>query len=170
LERRTRNAGVDRRRAARGASADPPDAWITTKAKIALLTSKDTHATGVNVDTVNGTVTIHGKVNTAAEKANAEAAVRGIEGVKQVRNLLQVVPDAEKRAVKASDAEIKKQIEDKLEADKSLGGIKVASVNKGVVLLSGEAKSLDRKLQAIEVAYACPGVERVATEIETVEK
>jgi osmotically-inducible protein OsmY len=47
-------------------------------------------------------------------------------------------------------------------------GIKVASVNKGVVLLSGKATSLDAHLEAIEVASAVSGVKRVATEVEVV--
>lgn len=45
-------------------------------------------------------------------------------------------------------------------------GITVASVNKGVVLLSGKAKSLGAHLEAVEVANAVPGVRRVSTEVE----
>ena len=44
---------------------------------------------------------------------------------------------------------------------------KVKSVDDGVVLLDGNTGSLDEKLRAIEAAYACPGVWRVAAEIET---
>lgn len=39
-----------------------------------------------------------------------------------------------------------------------------------IVLLSGETKTLDAKLRAIEVVYSAPGVKRVATEIQTGEK
>lgn len=46
------------------AVADSNDVWLTTKAKIALLTTDGVSATGVNVDTVNGAVTLHGKVRT----------------------------------------------------------------------------------------------------------
>lgn len=150
--------------------SDAPDAWLTTKAKIALLTTDGVSVSAVNVDTVNGKVTIHGKVKTADEKTRAEATVRKLDGVKDVMNLLQVVPEEKRDIVNASDAKIKESAEMALKADKSLEGVKVASVNKGVVLLSGETKTLDSKLRAIEVVYAAPGVKRVATEIQTGEK
>jgi hyperosmotically inducible protein len=144
------------------------DAWITTKAKIALMTADEVRARDVNVDTKDGTVTIHGKVRSDTEKAKAESIVKEIEGVKTVHNLLQVVPEAQREAVKASDSEIKSKVEAKIKGEPALKGedIKVASVNKGVVLLSGKATSLDQKLRAIEVAAAVAGVQRVATEIE----
>jgi len=148
------------------AGADTPDAWITTKAKISLMTADNVSVRSVNVDTVNGAVTLHGKVKTEGEKERAAAAVRGIDGVKSVRNLLQVVPDAFRDSVKASDAAIKDRVSAGLKGDKSLSGISISSVNNGVVLLSGKANSLDEKLRAIEIAYMVDGVTRVASEIE----
>jgi len=147
------------------------DTWITTKAKISLLTADGVRARDVNVDTVDGNVTIHGKVRTEAEKAKAESVVKEIDGVKTVRNLLQVVPESRRDSVKAADHEIKSKVEAAIKEDASLKGeeIKVASVNKGVVLLSGKATNLDHKLRAIECAAKVDGVERVATEIKTEE-
>ena len=101
-------------------AAEKPDAWITTKAKIALLTAKDVSGTAINVDTIDGRVTLQGKVSSAKEKAKAENAVRQISGVKEVRNLLQVVPESRQKTVKASDAVLKKQVEKTLKADESL--------------------------------------------------
>ena len=154
------------------APASANDAWITTKAKIALMTNDDVRARDVNVDTEDGSVTIHGKVASAAEKSKAEAVVREIDGVKNVRNLLQVVSEGQREAVKATDNEIKSKVEARIKDEPSLKGedIKVASVNKGVVLLSGRTSSLDHKLRAIEAAAAVDGVQRVAAEIETKEK
>jgi osmotically-inducible protein OsmY len=144
--------------------SEAPDAWLTTKAKIALLTTDGVSATAVNVDTVDGKVTIHGKVKTAEEKAKAEAEVKKLDGVKHVQNLLQVVPEEQRKVVNASDDAIKDSVQNALKGDPVLEGVKVASVNKGVVLLSGETKTLDAKLKAIEVSLAAPGVRRVATE------
>ena len=149
------------------AFADSGDVWLTTKAKIALLTAEGGSVRGVNVDTVDGAVTLHGKVKTEAEKEKAGATVRGVDGVKNVRNLLQVVPDAFKDAIKASDAVIKDRVQAALKTDKSVDGINVASVNNGVVLLSGKAPGLTEKLRAIELAWNVDGVSRVASEIET---
>lgn len=150
--------------------SESPDAWLTTKAKIALLTADGVSASAVNVDTVDGKVTIHGKVRTADEKAKAETVVRKLDGVKQVQNLLQVVPESKKEAVEATDESIEDSVENALDADQSLKGVKVQSVNNGVVLLAGETTTLEAKLKAIETAIAVPGVRRVATEIKAADE
>ena len=152
------------------AAADVNDAWLTTKAKISLLTTEGVSVIGVNVDTVNGAVTLHGKVKTQAEKEKATLAVRGIDGVKSVNNLLQVVPAAFKDSVEATDDVIKDGVQAALKADSGASGVRVASVNKGVVLLSGRVVGLDEKLRAIELAAGVKGVRRVASEITTDKK
>ena len=151
------------------ARADTKDAWLTTKAKIALLTTDGVSASAVNVDTVDGKMTIHGKVGSEAEKAKAEATVRHLDGVTDVKNLLQVVPDSQKKMVDAKDSDVKDRVEASLKAAKTMDGINVASVNKGVVLLSGKTQSLGQKLLVIERVYTVNGVHRVSSEIETVE-
>jgi osmotically-inducible protein OsmY len=45
-------------------------------------------------------------------------------------------------------------------------GISVASVNKGVVLLAGKAKSLESHLEAVQLAFTVKGVRRVASEVQ----
>ena len=149
---------------------DTPDAWVTMKTKIALMTTDGVSTTDLNVDTVKGVVTLHGKVATEAEKAKAETVARGIEGAKDVKNLLQVVPSAQRAVVERSDDLIKTSIEAAFKANRRVAtsGINVASVNKGVVLLSGKTKSLQAYLESVEVASAVRGVRRVSTEVEVV--
>lgn len=151
-------------------SAASNDTWITTKAKISLLTTDGVSGTKISVDTVDGKVTLHGKVPTAAEKAKAESTVKSIEGVKEVNNLLQVVPEDRKDVVDATDENIEDAVETALKGDKAFENVKVASVNKGVVLLSGKAETLEAELKAIERAAGVPGVRRVSSEIEAPEK
>ena len=75
------------------ARADVKDSWITTKAKIALLTMDGFSVNGANVDTNNGKVTIHGKVDDHGRPGTGpRQTVRKVDGVKSVKNLLQVVP------------------------------------------------------------------------------
>jgi osmotically-inducible protein OsmY len=157
---------------ATSALAAPPDAWITAKAKMALLTTEGVSGTAINVDTVDGNVTLHGKVASAAEKAKAEAEAKKIDGVRQVRNLLQVVPESVEKTVKASDEELKDRVQKALEDDARLesSSISVQSVNDGVVLLSGKADSVTAHLTALEDAARVPGVRRVASEIESPDK
>jgi hyperosmotically inducible periplasmic protein len=150
------------------AGAGVNDSWITTKAKIALLTSDGFSVNGANVDTIDGKVTLHGKVATAADRTRAEQTVRKVDGVKSVNNQLQVVPDAVKDVVAGNDSELKGRVEASLKADSTMDDVKVASVNNGVVLLSGKTANLTDKLRAIENAYSVDGVLRVATEIQTI--
>jgi osmotically-inducible protein OsmY len=149
------------------AHADTKDAWVKTKAKIALLTTDGVSVTDVNVDVSNGAVTLHGKVKTDAEKRKAEETIQKIDGVRSVRNLLQVVPENVEQAVKVSDDMIEDHVENSLKAVKTLDDVDVKSVSNGVVLLSGHVNSLDDKLRAIEVAWTVSGVRRVASEIQT---
>ena len=107
---------------------------------------------------MNGKVTIHGKVKTADEKAKAESVVKQLEGVKEVQNLLQVVPESAKDAVEASDDTIEEAVEATLESDQALKDVKVASVNKGVVLLSGFVQNRGQALRAAEIAAGVQGV------------
>lgn len=151
------------------ARADVNDAWITTKAKIALLTTDGFSVNGANVDTINGNVTMHGKVGTKADRAKAEATVRQVKGVKTVNNLLEVVPSNVKDLVAAKDSDVKDRVEASLKSDTTIPDVKVASVNNGTVLLSGKTANLSEKLRAIENAYSVNGVHFVATEIQTVE-
>jgi hyperosmotically inducible periplasmic protein len=150
------------------ATAAQPDAWVTSKAKIALLTTEGVGATAVNVDTVDGRVTLHGKVRTEAEKNAAGDAVAKIEGAREVRNLLQVVPAKNEDKVEASDEQITKNVKDAFAKDRQLAdsGINVQSVNKGVVLLAGETPSMTTHLRAVTAAAGVPGVRRVATEVK----
>jgi hyperosmotically inducible protein len=149
--------------------AATPDAWITTKTKLALLTTEGVSGTAIQVDTILGKVTLHGKVRSAEEKAKAEAVAQKIGGVQEVRNLLQVVSPQREKAVQLSDDALKQRVEKALQANSSLkdSSISVKSVNKGVVLLAGTAKTLSAHLRAVETVAWVPGVERVASEIES---
>jgi len=146
-----------------------PDAWITTKTKLALLTTAGVSSTDVNVDTVDGHVTLHGKVGSEQEKAKAEQAARGIDGVTDVRNMLVVVPNSQQKAVDVADDKIKTGVENALKADKTLADskIEVESVNAGVVVLSGTAASLTDHLNAVADAHGVRGVKQVASEIKS---
>ena len=86
------------------ARAGVSDAWITTKVKMLLLNSPSVGGMAINVDTDDGRVTLHGKVDTRAERTEAGRIARAGTGVVEVRNLLQVVAPSRRAAVKATDA------------------------------------------------------------------
>lgn len=146
-----------------------PDAWITTKVKIALLTDQGLKTTGMNVDTVDGLVTLHGRVANDAEKVQAAKVARGIQGVRDVRNLLQIEPASGAKAAAVADDQLETKVSSALKADPALGNssVKVVSVKDGIVLLGGKAATLGDHYRAIEVASRVDGVRRVASEIES---
>ena len=153
----------------RAALASTRDAWITTRAKMALLATEGLHGGTINVDTVNGRITLHGRVRSADEKARAEDAIRTVDGVKDVRNILQVVGGYRERLVRRADAEIRDEVEKALRTDRALAGSRIAvrSVNDGVVLLAGRATTMSEHLRAMGDAARVTGVRRVASEIQS---
>ena len=48
------------------------DAWIHTKITSKLISDKDTPARKINIDVVDGIVTLRGEVNSAAAKSEAK--------------------------------------------------------------------------------------------------
>jgi hyperosmotically inducible periplasmic protein len=149
------------------ASASPPDSWITTKVKLALLTGDHVSSNAIHVDTIDGSVTLHGKVRSSEEKQHASRLALRVEGVRGVRDLLQVVPLEEDKPVAMSDSRIEQRLATVLKEEPTLNdsSIKVKSVDKGVVLLAGKADSMGDYLLAVECAHAVPGVRGVFSEI-----
>jgi osmotically-inducible protein OsmY len=150
------------------ALAGTPDGFITSKTKLSLWTTGGLKSSAVHVDTNEGQVTLYGKVPTAEQKALAEKTAMEIKGVREVKNLLQVVAEPDAKQVARADKEIKEQVEKSLKDDLALhdSSISVKSVDKGVVLLSGKAATFDDQLAAVIDTDLVPGVRRVATEIE----
>ena len=68
------------------------DAAITAKVKRALVGSPDVSALDVDVTTYRGVVQLSGFVDNASQVQKAEQLARGIDGVKDVRNDVQVKP------------------------------------------------------------------------------
>jgi len=149
-------------------AADVPDAWITATTKIALLTAEDVSTTNLNVDTVNGVVTVRGTVPTDLQKFNAGHTAMKVRGVTAVNNLLQIVPNSQKAVVKRSDEQVKQGVEAAFRSNARVkdSGIRVASVDTGVVLLSGKTSSLLAHLVSVQVANAVRGVRRVSSAVE----
>lgn len=66
------------------------DAWLWTKTRAALATTNDLRESTINVDVTNDVVTLKGTVASNEQKAKAESVAKGIDGVKSVKNDLQV--------------------------------------------------------------------------------
>ena len=141
------------------------DSWLTTKAKSRLLADKRVKALGIEVETRNAVVMLRGKVRSPGERAAAEEVARGTDGVRSVANLLQVVPEAHRKAVDARDDEIKRAVMLRLEGDNSLKKVSVRS-DAGMVTLMGTVGDGGAQKRASDVARAVPGVKMVRNEVK----
>jgi hyperosmotically inducible protein len=152
------------------ARADRPDAWITTKVKWQLLTDDRVRGSDINVDTTDRRVTLHGRVRSEDERRRAEEDTRGIEGVREIRNLLVVAPLSQRSDEgRANDRQLRDRVREALSNDATLqhDEIRVKSANRGTVVLAGNAASTYEHERAIRIAYSVPGVDRVASEIQS---
>jgi hyperosmotically inducible periplasmic protein len=147
----------------------PEDAYITSKVKMELLTAEGVNPLDINVDTLDGIVTLHGKVESPAAKSKAAEEARSVKGVKDVHNLIAVVPDSAKKQVALSDDQVQERVKTVLDRDAALdqSDIRVKSVNNGIVVLSGKADTLSSHERALADARAVDGVRKVASEIQS---
>jgi hyperosmotically inducible periplasmic protein len=71
------------------------DTTITTRVKTAMLNDPAVGGLRIDVDTFKGAVTLSGRVKSDAEKQQAIALARGINGVTEVKDALQVIPEGQ---------------------------------------------------------------------------
>lgn len=140
------------------------DSWITSKTKIALFADDRVKGREVSVETVKGDVFLRGKVDTEEAKMAAAEVARAIDGVKNVKNDLQVVPASARKAVTADDKQITKAVESRFSKDAQLKKIDVRT-DAGVVILSGEVPNIGVSARASEMAHRVDGVKAVKNEL-----
>jgi len=147
------------------------DSWLTSKTKIALFADARVKGSEINVETTQGVVMIRGKVDSDAAKQAAEGIAKGIDGVKTVKNDLQVIAPAKREAIDDKDAAITTRVNEQIAKDSSLrkAGIQ-AQTNAGVVSLSGEVQDLMTSAQASWTAWQVPGVKSVKNDLTVKEK
>jgi len=68
------------------------DAWVHTKVVAKLIGNSQTPERKINVDVLDGAVTLRGQVDTPEGKTEAERLAKETDGVKSVKNELKVVP------------------------------------------------------------------------------
>jgi hyperosmotically inducible protein len=140
------------------------DSWLTSKTKISLFADERVKSTQISVDTVKGVVHLRGKVDSAESKSAASDVAQGVEGVKSVKNDLQVVTPEARQAVDANDQDIAKAVETRLGKDSQLKMVDVRT-DAGVVTLTGQVATIGVSAKASEVARGVPGVKSVKNEL-----
>lgn len=70
--------------------AGPQDAVLADRARMALTRSPHVKPGGIELEARDGSITLRGQVRSYFQKQMAQEALRRIEGVHQIENLLQV--------------------------------------------------------------------------------
>ena len=158
------NAADEKKSTTEAVKTNVTDSWITSKAKIALFADSRVSGTSVNVETQKGTLYLRGKVDTDAAKQAAEEVAKGVDGVKSVKNELQVVPASDKKMVEAKDEDLTKQVKTRLQNDARLKKVDVR-VDNGVVTLQGKVANISDSARASQLARSVPGVRAVKNDM-----
>jgi hyperosmotically inducible periplasmic protein len=147
------------------------DAWLTAKTKIALFADARVKGREITVETTQGAVMLRGKVDSDAARQAAEGIAIKIDGVKSVKNDLQVIAPSKREVIDEKDDAITARVNEQIAKDSSLkeAGIR-AQTNAGVVSLSGEVQDLMTSAQASWTAWQVPGVKSVQNDLTVKEK
>lgn len=153
--------------AARSAGQVIDDATITATVKSRLIADDDTKARQINVETSAGVVQLNGFVDSATARAEAERLASQADGVKKVRNNLEVRTANRSTGEVVDDVELTAKVDAALAVDPRTSALRIdVETREGEVQLSGFAKSPAEKSAAAEVARNVSGVDRVRNEID----
>ena len=143
------------------------DAQILRDASAAIYRAKGLDGSGILLDTTDGHVTLRGSVPSEKAKDRAAQMVRGVDGVVEVRNLLEVTAPEVAARPRRADVALRRDIERSLKGDRSLrySRIGVQSVDQGVIVLNGDAATARDEARAIRLASVRPGVRQVVSRV-----
>ncbi len=147
------------------------DTWVTAKTKIALAADGRVKGRQIEVETMQGVVTLRGKVDSDAAKQAAHDIAKGLDGVKTVKNELQVVAPAKREMVEEKDDAITARVKEHFAKDEHLKNADIAvQTNAGVVSLTGEVKDITTSAHASWTAWFVSGVKSVKNDLTVKEK
>ena len=123
----------------------------------------------VSQDRDKGIVTLSGKVSSENEKLQAESLAKSLAGAQVVANQIAVIPVGLEKDAKTVNTDLDQGIEKNLDA--ALIQIKMHDdvkykVKSGVVTLTGEVNSQNRRDQAEQVATTVPNVKQVVNNLQ----
>lgn len=141
------------------------DSTITSRIKNEMIKDETVKARKIDVDTVRGHVTLTGVVETKAESRKAMEVARSVNGVKSVKNNLQIGKKTWTEAV--NDNYLVSKIKSKLIVEPEIRSLNIdVDVHRGVVTLTGIVQSWDQKKRAIEIARNTDGAVRVVDNLK----
>ena len=146
------------------------DGVITSRITAKLAGDPEVSPFNVDVDTLDGVVTLRGEVEKEAAKQEAEKHARSTAGVLDVNNEIRVVSAEEEDDSTPSDAWITTRIKSKLAADPKLNPFNIdVDTLDSVVTLSGKVRSEAAREAVARIARNTKGVLDVDNRLQVVE-
>jgi hyperosmotically inducible protein len=141
------------------------DSTISSHIKNEMIKDSTVKARQIDVDTVGGHVTLTGVVETKTEVRRAIEISEGVQGVKSVKNNLQIGTKSWTEVV--SDKYLVSKIKSKLIVEPEMRSLNIdVDVHKGVVTLTGIVESRNQKKRAIEIAQTTENTVRVVDNLQ----
>jgi hyperosmotically inducible protein len=123
----------------------------------------------VSQDRDKGIVTLGGQVASDGDKAQAETLAKSLAGAQVVADQIAVIPPGLEKDAKAINSDLDQGIEKNLDAaliqSNLLKTVKY-EVKSGVVTLTGEVNSENKRARAEKVAIAVPNVQQVVNNLQ----
>jgi len=123
----------------------------------------------VSQDRDKGIVTLGGQVASENEKFQAESLAKSFAGAQVVANQIAVIPVGVEKEAKAVISDLDQGIEKNLDAaliqNKMHDNVRF-EVKSGVVTLTGEVNSEDKRTRAEKVATGVPNVRQVVNDLQ----
>jgi hyperosmotically inducible protein len=149
-----------------GSSSKSPDVSDSIRKALDQAGLKDV---SVSQDRDKGIVTLGGQVAGESDKSQAESLAKSLAGAQVVADQIAVVPVGGEKAAKAVNSDLDQGIGNNLDAsliqNKMHGDVKY-EVKSGVVTLTGEVNSEDKRTRAEKVAIAVPNVLQVVNDLQ----
>jgi len=123
----------------------------------------------VSQDRDKGIVTLGGQVASDNDKLQAESLAKSLAGAQVVANQIAVIPIGLEKETKTVNSDLDQGIEKNLDAaliqNRMHDDVKY-KVKSGVVTLSGEVNSQNKRYQAEQVATKVPNVKQVVNDLQ----
>ena len=148
-----------------GEQAD--DRLIASTVKAKLVGDPEINPFNIDVDAVEGVVTLTGRVDDKATRTEAVKLARETDGVKDVVDRIRVTTESKTVGEHIDDMAITTKIKAQLAGDSLLNTFNIdVDTNDGVVTLSGRVATAAARDQAERIARETKGVEKVRNDLQ----
>jgi osmotically-inducible protein OsmY len=149
-----------------GTAAKSPDVSDSIRKSLDQAGLKDV---SVSQDRDKGIVTLSGKVTSDGDKTQAETLAKSLAGTQVVADQIAVIPVGLENEAKAVNSDLDDGIEKNLDAaliqNKLHDNVKY-EVKSGVVTLTGEVNSENKRTRAAQIATGVPNVVQVVNDLQ----